>query len=149
MNQVIAPVSTALGKMITTDQLIQEVGLLAFVNVEELTTYMNEKTKSDIFDSFLKKAIRFFIIHDDLFLNDHLVLGINSPLLDLKDNFVCLLLPSVLVYTKESLEQIDQLTELFNDDQDKDAFKDTFMQCLDKCNIMQQFRHEGVGVCWS
>ena len=129
--------------------IIQEVGLLAFVNVKELKTYMNEKAKSDIFDSFLKKERSFFIIHDDLFLNDHLVLGINSPLLDLKDNFVCLLLPSVLVYTKESLEQIDQLTELFNDDQDKEVFKDTFMQCLDKCNVMQQFRVEGFGVQWN
>jgi hypothetical protein len=149
MNQVIAPVSTALGKMITTDQLIQEIGLLAFVNVKELKTYMNDKAKSDIFDSFLKKERSFFIIHDDLFLNDHLVLGINSPFLDLKENFVCLLLPAVLVYTKESLEQIDQLTELFNDDQDKDVFKDTFMQCLDKCKVLQQFRHEGVVMNWS
>ena len=149
MNQVIAPVSSALGKMITTDQLIQEIGLLAIVNKVELKMYMNEKAKTEIFDSFLKKERSFFILHDDLFLNDHLVLGINSPLLDFKDNFVCLLLPAVLVYTKESLEQIDQLTELFNDDQDKEAFKDTFMQCLNKCKVLQTFRVEGVGVCWS
>jgi hypothetical protein len=149
MNQVIAPVSTALGKMITTDQLIQEIGLLALVNKVELKTYMNEKAKTEIFDTFLKKERSFFIIHDDFFLNDHLVLGINSPLLDAKNNFICLLLPAILVYTKESLEQIDQLTVLFNDDQDKDAFKDTFIQCLDKCNVMQQFRVEGFGVQWN
>ena len=84
-----------------------------------------------------------------IFHDDHLVLGINSPLLDLKDNFVCLLLPAILTYTKESLEQIEQMTVLLNDVQDKEAFKDTFTQCLNKCKTLQPFRREGVGVCWS
>lgn len=51
-----------------------------------------------------------------IFHDDNLVLGINSPLLDLKDNFVCLLLPAILTYTKESLEQIEQMTVLLLDE---------------------------------
>jgi hypothetical protein len=96
------PLSEPMQKIIKNEDLSESLGVKAIVDLEDLSEYFKETNRSEIYDSVVGKEEGIFCIIESQEINDHLVVGLRSTLLDPKNDTLFFLVPAVKTYLHEA-----------------------------------------------
>ncbi len=133
---ILRPLSPALETIISTEELRKKIGMLGLSDIPTFKNYLSASNRTNLLNDLIQKSNSFFVINDDEFLNDHLLVGLHSPIIENENNILFFLLPSVLEYEAETIESIEEMKVFLQLQTDKDAFFESFQNCLIKCKII-------------
>ena len=141
--KILRPLSKALEKIITLDELRVEIGLKGLSDIGTIQKYLKASDNEILLTELINADEEsFFVINDDVQINDHIVIGIKSKLIETESNIVFFLLPAVLQYKVESNNQVNDLKVFFSDSKQKEEFKKAFDFCYLKCELLDYTRNE-------
>ena len=135
--KILRPLSPALENIISSEDLRKKIGLLGLSDIPTFTKYLIDTNRLNLLDELKQNSVGFFVINDDEFLNDHILVGLKSPIIDNENNILFFLLPSVLEYEDETIKSIEEMKDFFILPSDQNAFFESFQTCLIKCKIIK------------
>ena len=143
-HKILRQLSKELELIIPTEELRKEIGLKAIVDLAAFENYLKAFEKEDLLYELTQKSEGFFVLNDDEFLNDHLLVGFKSPLIPNENNSLIFLLPSVLEYETETHKSIEDICALFTNPSEIADFKEQIEICIVKCKIVAHMRTENI-----
>lgn len=132
------PLSEAISEIITTDNLQEEMGVKAIVDLVKFKAYLEKTGRLAVLEALDNEETGFFCINEDDIYNDHILVGLKSNLIENENHTAIFLLPSVRTFKNETEEFISELKELLLLDSDKEKFYNSVQVCIIKCEMMQQ-----------
>ena len=132
------PLSEAISEIITTDNLQEEMGVKAIVDLVKFKTYLEKTDRLAVLEGLENEESGYFCINEDDIDNDHILVGLKSNLIENEKQILIFLLPSVRTFKVETEKFVNELKELLLLDSDKEKFYNLFQVCIIKCDIMQQ-----------
>ncbi len=132
------PLSKAISEIITTDNLQEEMGVKAIVDLVKFKAYLEKTGRLAVLEALDNEETGFFCINENDIENDHIIVGLKSNLIENENHTAIFLLPSVRTYPDETEAFVSELKEFLFLDSDKEKFYNLYEVCVVKCKIMQQ-----------
>lgn len=129
------PLSEPMQKIIKDEDLSQSLGVKAIVDLEELAEYFAETNRSEIFESVVNQEEGIFCILESEELNDHLIVGLKSQMLDEKNNTLFFLVPAIHRYLNEAKDFFEEVKGSINETLQQKFTLDT-RRCIAKIELI-------------
>jgi hypothetical protein len=112
---ILLPLSEPMQKIIKNEDLTESLGVKAIVDLEELAEYFVETNRSEIYESVVGKEEGIFCVIESQEMNDHLIVGLRSTLLDPKNDTLFFLVPAVKTYLHEAKDFFQEVNGSVNE----------------------------------
>ncbi len=131
----ILPLSEPMQKIIKNKDLAESIGVKAITDLDELAEYFKETNRSEIYESVVNEEEGIFCILECEEINDHLLVGLKSKMLDEKNNTLFFLVPAIHRYLNEAKEFFEEVKGSINENLQEKFAIDT-KRCIAKIALI-------------
>ena len=132
---MLLPLSEAIQKIIKDEDLTQSLGVKAITDLDDLAEYFAATNRSEIYESVVNQEEGIFCILECEELNDHLIVGLKSKMLDEKNNTLFFLVPAIHRYLNEAKDFFQEVMGSVNETLQEKFALDT-KRCIAKIALI-------------